>query len=656
MIRIRANLICTILGVSAALILLAGNASAQNCANLPDFPTGSVTTTQDRDRMLCIQGITLPTLPLRLDDPNHPVNAFPRVATNPEGNWTDPRGHTVVRTAWGQWHTYDSDAGVNGGALSGFGDFGPFSEPRYPDIDLLKLKDGAPVLSREDWWLKRRPEIFNLVQQQLYGKAIDPSVWPAITWTVGPVTTGSITAGGVIYPFRQKTITGNIDTSGYPAVRNVPRVTATCRLPATSAGTKVPVFIVFGGTNAFSFTAPFGYGVCGFTSGQLQPDSGGANLSSYLIGLINQGNWRSPDDPGALVIWAWGVSRLIDYFAIDPDINEDKVGVEGHSRFGKATLVAAAYDDRIVAAFPSCGGALGTSWARRAYGETLEFVASSTSEYHWVNGNIMNYGGPLVPGQFWPRKVELLDVDVHSVMSLIAPRMVLTNGGTDTPPGNGDAWQDPRGMFLAGKVSGPVWDFLGWPGQIIPEGTVFTSGPDESIGGTPPFDVAFIDGTVGWRRHSQGHTDTPDWPAFVLMASRYFNDSRPVITPGQSFVLGNAPAGTAGIVSASDGDAADLLSQWQVKGGTGAYKFSINPTTGQIVIVDPLAIDFVNAPTYTLTLIVGDGKLPSHDQTVTISIPEKINVCHKGRNTIKIFRTDIPDHVNHGDLIGQCGS
>jgi len=631
------------------------------------------------------------------NDPSAPTNARPRVLTTPEGNWTDPQGHTVVRTAWGNWHTYDADPIyepdpsqhyppgstvwpfplLNGGALSGVGDYGPESNPRYPDIELLKMKDGTPVTSREDWWTKRRPEIFQLVQQQLYGNAFNPTICteasapgtcsPAVTWTVGPVTTGTVTVGGVVYPWRQKTFTGAIDKSSYPALRNTPSISVTCRLPAEKAGIKTPVIITFGSaTTAFNFTAPAGFGGCGYASGSLQPDSGGANLSSFLIGLVNKGNFREPEDPGALVAWAWGVSRMIDRFASDPDIDEDKVGLEGHSRFGKATLVAAAYDDRIVAAFPSCGGSLGTSWARRHYGESLDFVSSSTSEYHWVNGRIMTYAGPITPGVTFPRRVQYLDVDVHSVMSLIAPRAVMTNGGIDNASGNGDAWQDPRGMFLAGKVSGPVWEFLGWPGQVIPPGTVFTSpgpglpgfpfsaGASESTGGTPPFDVAFIEGTVGWRRHKEGHTDTPDWPTFVTLATRYFNDKRPVVTPGQSFVLGNAPAGTAGMVSASDADVADLLSQWQVKGGTGAYKFSIDPATGQIRIVDPLAIDFVNAPTYTLTLIVGDGKLPSHDQTVTVSIPDKINVCHKGRKTISIFRTDVPDHINHGDLIGQC--
>jgi hypothetical protein len=641
-----------ILGLLPVLSLSADAAIAQNCS-LPDFPTGAITTTQDRDHMLCLLGITLPTLPPRIQDANAPPNAFPRVPTNPEGNWTDPRGHTVVRTAWGQWHTYDSDAGLAGGAMAPFGDYGPFSSPRYTDIELLKMKDGTPVQTPEDWWIKRRPEILKDVQDNLYGHVPDRSLWPAIAWTVGTPTTGTLVVGGVSYQYSQKVITGTIDTSSYPEVRNAPRIVATCRTPLEKVGTKVPVFVVFGGTNAWQYAAPYGYGVCGFSQGLLQPDSGGANLSSYIIGLINKGNWRKPDDWGALAAWSWGVGRLIDYFETDPDIDATKVGLEGHSRFGKATLVTAAFDDRIVAAFPSCGGALGTSWARRAYGETLEFVASSTSEYHWVNGNIMNYGGELNSGTFWPRKVENLPVDVHSVMSLIAPRVVLTNGGTDTPPGNGDAWQDPRGMYLAGAVSSPVWNHLGWPGQIIPEGTVFTSGPDESVGGTPPFNAGFIDGNVGWRRHSQGHTDVPDWPTFVLQASRYFNDSRPVVDAAQSFTLGAGPVNVVGTVRAADADG-EPLGNWQVKGGSGAYTFAIDRSAGVITIANASALDFVSTASYTLTLTVDDGKLPSKDEVVTIDVPVKINVCHKDRKTLSISRIDVPDHLGHGDAIGVC--
>jgi hypothetical protein len=710
----RSKLNWGMLALLTALFLPVGVANAQVCTGLPAVPDGTITTTQDRDQMMCQLGLTFPNLPVRQgtawpwNDPTAPTNAWPKVLTNPSGNWTDAQSHTIVRTAWGNWHTYDADpmyeppatlhypdpsivnGPYNGGAMSGVGAYGPLSNPRYPDIELLQLKDGAPVQLREDWWIKRRPEIFNFVQNELYGDNLN-SFLPHITWTVtqgDPYNTTTPATGTVVgtdgntYAYNLETLAGTVDTSSYPALRHTPVIVARCYMLPSKKGTRTPVVVTYGEA-ALQYTAQYGINVCAYNPAPfsfppffvdntppLQPDSGGANLSDYVIGLKNQGNWRKPDDPGALVAWAWGISRLIDYFATDPDFDADKVAVEGHSRYGKATLVTAAYDNRIVAAFPSCGGELGTSWARRAYGETFDFVTSSTSEYHWVAGNAMTYAGPIVPydgnpAHTFPRKVQNLDVDVHSVMSLISPRAVFTNGGTDTPQGNGDAWQDPRGMYLAGAVSSEVWNFLGWPGQIIPQGTVFTApgspgastcvtcGPAEATGGTPPFDTAFIDGTVAWRRHSAGHTPTPDWPSFALFASRYLNDGRPQIAVGQSFVLGTNVANVVGTVQATDPDSGDTLKDWQVKGGTGAYKFAINSDTGEITIADAASIDYAGTSSYTLTLMVGDGKLPSHDAVVTINIPNKLDVCHNG-HTISISKHAVQAHVAIGDAVGSC--
>jgi hypothetical protein len=657
--------------VRAARAIAAGSAcfialdvQGQTC-DQPAFPDASITTAQDRDQMMCQLGVTFPVLPPRLEDPNAPINAWPVDPNNPEGNWTDPLRHTVVRTNFGLWHTYDSDAGELGGALSGFGDYGPFSNPRYSDIPVLKTRLGFKVDSPEDWWLGRRPEIVRLTQRQLYGKPIDPSI--PISWVVSAEATGVQVVGANSYAYRQKTFTGTVDISSYPALRQTPIVTAECRYPAAT-GTRYPVVVTYGeGVNRFQYTAPYGIGICNYNPRAVQPDSGGANLSSYLIGLINRGNWRKRDDPGSLVAWGWGVSRLIDRFADDPDIDEDRVAVQGHSRFGKATLVTAAYDDRVVVAWPSDAGALGTAMARRHYGESLEFVASASSEYHWVNGNIMNYGGPLEPGGYIPRRVELLDVDAHTTTALLAPRAIFVTNGTDTPPGFGDAWADPRGTFLSGKLASPAWDLLGWKGQIIPEGTVFTSGPDESIGGTPPFNVAFIEGTVGWRRQIEGHISTPNWPTFSEFAARYLNDSRPVIEAGQTFALGEGSNNIVGTVAASDADAGDEVGSWQVKGGNGAYIFKIDDDTGEIRIARPYLVDFFKGKTYTLTVMAGDGKRPSVDEEVAITIPNKVHVCHKSERrhwkgmgdrysyqTLHVSRHAVPAHLWHGDTIGGC--
>jgi len=723
------------LAVLLSLASLTVKAQTPNCTAAPydvpaGLPTSSITAVQDQAQMMCQQHLQFPTAtsnpPLtatRVSDPYKPVNAFPGTIASPEtSNWTDALGHTIVRWGWGAWTTYDDSqsggvasvlcdgatpcttalekATATGGAMSGFGDYGPrgsrpyptgdallgiggtvpcvapgclasgtytplslftlqkdVQKPNdwlYPPIDLFTMKDtGEKIKTPTDWWVKRRPEIFDLVQKEIYGYTWPQKVWPAITWTISAPTTGTETgvvscqtsttcpngtmSNGVTYSYRQKIYTATISTAGYPAVRNAPTLTVTCRFPANPSG-KVPVFITISesATN-FQYTAPQGFAVCGYPQTTLQPDSGGEVTSSYLIGLINQGNWRKPTDPGALVAWAWGISRLIDEFAQDPDPfgpDPDKVAVEGHSRDGKATLVTAAYDDRVVAALPSCGGEGGTSWIRRAYGESIESIVGN-GEYYWMDGYLMNYAGAKcqknpdvgAPGckpAFFPRKVEDLDVDVHSVMSLIAPRAVMTNGGTDTPEGYGDAWQDPRGMYLSGKFASPVWELLGWKGQVIPEGTVFTSNPTpygsgESIGGTPPFDTAFIDGTVGYRRHVQGHTDVPEWPVFVTFASKYLNDVRPVITPGQTFTLQNSWSNEIGTVKGTPGGGG-ALQNWQIKGGNGAYIFSINGETGAITLADSSKLD-PHVSSYTLTLMVSDGILPSHDQTVTITVP-----------------------------------
>jgi hypothetical protein len=295
---------------------------------------------------------------------------------------------------------------------------------------------------------------------------------------------------------------------------------------------------------------------------------------------------------------------------------------------------------------------MGTAMMRRHWGESLEFVASSSSEYHWVNGNILQYAGPLHADTHIPRKLELLDVDAHSTTSLLAPRAIFVTNGTDTPPGFGDAWADPRGTFLSGKLASPVWELLGWRGQVIPADTVFTSGPAESIGGTPPFNVAFIDGTIGWRRQIEGHVSTPNWPTFAIFAARYLNDHRPTIAPYQRFKLGEAPVNIVGRVVATDADASDNVADWQIKGGSGAALFDIDAQSGEITIAAAADIDFSNA-SYALTVIAGDGNLPSHDAEVTIKIPDRINVCHQGR-TVYVPKHSVPKHLSHGDAIGGC--
>ncbi|MFO7446036.1 MAG: T9SS type A sorting domain-containing protein [Ignavibacteriaceae bacterium] len=456
-------------------------------------PVYSQTNLQNKNNMLSQLGIIEPQLPPKLQDTNAPPNTYPAAEDNTEGNWTDNAEHIITRSGFGLWNNYDDiPEGLFPGPES-------WRVGEYTPIDLLKMHNGTIITTEEQWWNMRRPEMLKDVQEEVWGVIPDDSVLPGVTWSM------ETSAGGTgNSAYIQKLITGTIDISRYPEVRNVPQISAVLRIPA-NASKPVPVMIVFAGfgnpiETYWSYALPNGWGVCIFNPGVLQPDNG-AGLTSYLIGLVNKGDWRKPTDWGTLGAWSWGVSRLIDYFETDEHVNEKEIGLTGHSRYGKATLVAMAYEPRLAIAFPSCGGSLGTKMNRRHWGQDLE-NSGWDQEYHWVAGNFFKWMGPLNEGSYLPRKIENCPVDAHSLLALCAPRPVFLNSGTQ------DLWTDPYGIYLTGWGAVPVYELLGKQGLVM---------PDEK----PLVDTDYIEGNIGYRYHNGGHTDAPDWPAFFKFASKY---------------------------------------------------------------------------------------------------------------------------------------
>jgi hypothetical protein len=233
-----------------------------------------------------------------------------------------------------------------------------------------------------------------------------------------------------------------------------------------------------------------GWGYALFNTGSVQQDSG-AGLTQGIIGLCNKGQPRAVDDWGVLSAWAWGASRALDYFETDKSVDARQVGVEGHSRWGKATIVAMACDQRFAIAYVSSSGEGGAKIHRHNYGESVEAVCG-TSEYHWMAGNFLKYAG------HW----DDLPVDSHELVALCAPRPVMITGGTYA-----DRHADAKGMFQAAAGAGPVYRLLG----------------KKDLGTTemPKPDVALIDGDVAFRRHEGGHTDALDWPTFLTFAAKH---------------------------------------------------------------------------------------------------------------------------------------
>jgi hypothetical protein len=228
----------------------------------------------------------------------------------------------------------------------------------------------------------------------------------------------------------------------------------------------------------------------------------GAGLTSGIIGLVNKGQPRTLDDWGALSAWGWGASRLLDYFETDKSVDAKRVGVQGHSRSGKAALVAMAFDERFAIGYISSSGQGGAKLNRRKYGETIENVANSF--YHWMAGNYLKYTA----------RWDTMPVDSHELIALCAPRPVFLSAGNNPGPVNpdgtvpvNDAWVDAKGSFLAAVGAGPVYRLLG----------------RKDLGTTefPPIDTAIIDGDLGFRQHTGGHTPEPTWPTFIQFAERY---------------------------------------------------------------------------------------------------------------------------------------
>jgi len=369
----------------------------------------------------------------------------------------------------------------------------------YPNLpDPLTLKNGRRVGSADDWWKQRRPEIVEAFDREVYGRV--PPVVPKVTWTVTrtvPETHGDV---GVVV----KTIVGHVDNTAYPPV--VVDMQLTLTTPA-NAGGPVPVMmeLAFGGPGRGAPAASAepswqqqvlhkGWGYASIVPTSVQADNG-AGLTQGIIGLVNKGRPRGVEDWGALRAWAWGASRALDYFETDNDVDAKQVGIEGLSRYGKAALLAMAYDQRFAIGFIASSGEGGAKLHRHVFGEQVENVAG-VSEYHWMAGSFLKYAGPLTAGD--------LPVDSHELVAMCAPRPVFISAGSQQVEGG---WIDAKGMFLAAVGAGPVYRLLG----------------RKDLGTTefPPLETALVDGDVAFRQHSGGHTAGPNWPTFLKFADRY---------------------------------------------------------------------------------------------------------------------------------------
>ena len=242
--------------------------------------------------------------------------------------------------------------------------------------------------------------------------------------------------------------------------------------------------------------------------GSIQADNG-AGLTKGIIGLVNKGQPRKPDDWGSLRAWAWGASRGLDYLETDQAVDAKRVGIEGVSRYGKAALVTMAYDTRFAVVLVGSSGEGGAKLHRRNWGEAVENLTGS-GEYHWMAGNFLKYGAS--EAVFGSKNAGDIPVDAHQLIALCAPRLTFISYGV---PEKGDAkWLDQQGSFMAAIAAGPVFRLLG--------AKDLGRSDDYNKEKMPPVNVGLLDGQLAWRQHDGGHTDGPNWKYFIPWANKFF--------------------------------------------------------------------------------------------------------------------------------------
>ncbi len=161
-----------------------------------------------------------------------------------------------------------------------------------------------------------------------------------------------------------------------------------------------------------------------------------------------------PDyDWGDLAAWAWGMSRCVDYLQTQPFADMGKIIGVGHSRLGKTTLVAGAFDERFALTAPAGSGCGGTGAYRfnggpRGGGEGLEDVIKHFPQWF----------GPRMPE--FCNQVDKLPFDQHWLLALVAPRLCIPADGLS------DGATPRKALAQAYLAAKPVYAMLGVPDHL----------------------------------------------------------------------------------------------------------------------------------------------------------------------------------------------
>lgn len=395
--------------------------------------------------------------------------------------------------------------------------------PPYTLPDPLVCNDGSAVRDVATWRAKRRPELLELFAREVYGRT--PTRRPGkVHWAVTSVERSAL--GG-------KAVRKEI-TIWFTEKKDGPQMQLLIYQPAGAAGAHAPWPAFLGlnyygnqcvnadpgitmsrawmrenaaqkvvdhrategtrGTHASLWNVETvvarGYATATIYYGDICPDhKDGLPLALGAAFGTPGAEARAPDEWGAIGMWAWGLSRAMDYLASDGELDARRVAVHGHSRLGKTALWAAAQDERFAIAISNDSGCGGAALSKRIYGETVGIINRAFP--HWFAKNFRRYDD----------NESALPVDQHELIALIAPRSVYVASAL------GDRWADPRGEFLSLKGAEPVYRLYSRKGLPVTD--------------LPAVDHPVAGDAIAYHMRTGEHAITPyDWAQYLDFADR----------------------------------------------------------------------------------------------------------------------------------------